>query len=892
MGDLWRSEYMTLLQIFIPAEAAHDVVQSLGELGLVQFIDLNNHVMAHLRSFVPELKKLSDMQFMLNTVVEQIITTNTELRFLRGAKKIGKEELVKLRPLSEVTPEEQQIGVDKLEIILTDVSASMVQLQNNKKKLDQAFIQLQEMQAILGADEGGLFTEVGAEVGDSSDDESLGDFNLDELGPVKTTGAKKIHKEGDDDTLRFITGVIPREKFEIFEKVVYRQSKGLALLRYREVEGEIMDLDSKALIPKNSFIVFYRGAYLGDKITKIATAFDAHVYPCPQKKKERKVLRKQLSSRSEELANVIEKGILQMKKLLAEVSLNIDFWHHFLLKEAAIYHTLNLLNFDNGKTLIGECWVPRESIDRVKQSLDEGKQRSGSTLDCILTVIETKQEPPTYFKTNKFTKVFQKIVDSYGIARYREVNPAVFTIITFPWQFGIMFGDVGHGFLLLLLSLYLIYKEKDFEGTEMNEMLAWPYKGRYLLLLMALYAIYMGALYNELFSIPMDFGSNWKPQFGPGLPNDTFVQIDNSPSGSYVFGIDPVWKGSTNELLYYNSVKMKASIIIGVLQMTVGLFLHFLNALEYGNYLDIFFEFIPRFVFLEAIFGYLCFMIFYKWCRDWMGQDIYNREAGIYGSNATGIYTGTSGTPGLLNELIYMFLPGGPKDDLYQGQSNAQTALVVFAFVSIPFMLLPKPLILKWQHYRSQKAAPTVDTVVVNDNKKNKENESSGDESFNELEGDKKEDAPGAAQPKNSEEEEEFQFGELMIHQLLETIEFVLGSVSHTASYLRLWALSLAHSELSSVFWEKIMFQLIDMTLGMNIFIVALATFAAYSVWWIVTLLVMMFMELLSALLHALRLHWVEFQSKFYKGDGYPFIPFSIRKVYTANRLPDVTRTR
>lgn len=91
--------------------------------------------------------------------------------------------------------------------------------------------------------------------------------------------------------------------------------------------------------------------------------------------------------------------------------------------------------------------------------------------------------------------------------------------------------------------------------------------------------------------------------------------------------------------------------------MSLGLLLHLFNGIYFRQPYDIFFEFIPRFIFLMSTFGYLVFMIFVKWNTDYT-HDIYKSH------NA----------PILLNEMIYMFLPGNPNTDypLYENQTKVQ----------------------------------------------------------------------------------------------------------------------------------------------------------------------------------------------------------------------------
>lgn len=78
----------------------------------------------------------------------------------------------------------------------------------------------------------------------------------------------------------------------------------------------------------------------------------------------------------------------------------------------------------------------------------------------------------------------------------------------FPFLFGVMFGDIGHGGILLLVGIYVNVKYEDLKKIDdLKDILAL----RYLLLMMGFFATYAGFIYNDFFSIPFNiFGSCWE----------------------------------------------------------------------------------------------------------------------------------------------------------------------------------------------------------------------------------------------------------------------------------------------------------------------------------------------------------------------------------------------
>jgi V-type H+-transporting ATPase subunit a len=100
---------------------------------------------------------------------------------------------------------------------------------------------------------------------------------------------------------------------------------------------------------------------------------------------------------------------------------------------------------------------------------------------------------------------------------------------------------------------------------------------------------------------------------------------------------------SKNELAFVNSLKMKMSVIIGVLQMLFGVLLKCLNAIHFGNKLDLIFECLPQVFFMSFLFGYMDVLIYLKWSQDW----------------TQGINKG-KGAPSIITEMMN-FIVGGAK---------------------------------------------------------------------------------------------------------------------------------------------------------------------------------------------------------------------------------------
>ncbi|KAJ1488313.1 V-type ATPase, V0 complex, 116kDa subunit family [Baffinella frigidus] len=929
----FRSEKMELIQLFIQSEAAHGTLHELGEVGAVQFKDLNVEKSAFQRLFVSDVRRCDDMLRILRIFADALVKEKMPARPDKA-----------LSPGSVVELHEK---LTELEKEIKEHNVSFTALKTQRQELDEHCRVLKQGAKWFQ----NAYTRGVSFTSPTQEADASGVEMMEGGGGAQKTGM-----------LGHIAGCCATSGIADLARTLFRATRGNMLLKHEEIED--LNTDDHDAVSKSVFVVFFSGDRSRSKIGKICDSFNSNKYKLPESQQQQTELLTQVEERLRDLSLVIDKTHEYRRSKLSVVRDSVAPWTEHVKRELGVFHTLNMFNYDvTHKCLIAEGWCPTEDLNDVREALRRGTAKSGATVQTVLNVVRFRETPPTFFRNSKVAQGTQKIVDAYGMARYQEFNPATFSVITFPFLFGVMFGDIGHGIMMTLAGILLVLYEKRLAPYAADEMFGTLYKGRYNILLMGIFATYCGFIYNEVFAVPFDVmgktlwcsGENAHDEQCMAIPgNDqygmqkwkrtTLVEaydfVTNSTTGEevvwdvYPMGTDPGFAHTGNKLNSVNSFKMKFAIIAGVIQMVAGVNCKLMNTLHFRDRLTMWFVYIPEMVFINSIFGYLCCLILIKWLTNWDAtyvlnnsmvvsipqvyceQDLSNMpcwsapfvynpadlnytyngapalmdlpptmwcmkgntpsagcaimewegklivEGNVFGNttmpdpmkfNADGC-RGSSGLegclmykqnpPSLLDTLIKMFMELGSvavSNQVIPGQGPLQIILILMAFISVPMLLLPKPYILKWRHEAAQ---------------------------HHQLHDEDEQEASGGG---GHGDGHEFDFGEEMVHQMIHTIEYVLGCISNTASYLRLWALSLAHAQLSEVFWEK---TVVDFGLApeggdMLMLFCTIAAWAAFTVG------VLMGMESLSAFLHALRLHWVEFMNKFYFGDGYKFMPFA-----------------
>ena len=299
--------------------------------------------------------------------------------------------------------------------------------------------------------------------------------------------------EAPDLAFSNIAGVLLNNDRVRFERMLFRATRGNCWIRFGPISeidalGDVVGTSGKSekTSERTVFIIFYKSQAIQVKIKKICDAFGARRYDIESLDRPND-LRAQESANARELKDakfVLEKNIATRKKLCETAALSIEEWFWVARREKSVYFTLNLFksNSSNSNMLRGSGWMLTSSADQMEKALSRAHAALNLPTSALLEEIPKNQwpTPHTHFKTNDYTDAFQEFVNTYGVPRYKEANPALFTAATFPFLFGIMYGDIGHGCCLLFFGLYLILTNQNSKSRTAGEMVKGVYGARYV----------------------------------------------------------------------------------------------------------------------------------------------------------------------------------------------------------------------------------------------------------------------------------------------------------------------------------------------------------------------------------------------------------------------------
>jgi len=213
-------------------------------------------------------------------------------------------------------------------------------------------------------------------------------------------------------------------------------------------------------------------------------------------------------------------------------------------------------------------FVPQNKFNELTQIVN-------TMMGDKVLVLENDQiefaEPPTKVTHSRFIKPFEEITKLYGLPKYEEVDPTPLIAITFPILFGLMFGDLGHGLVLLIGGLAV---GKLIKGNQSMKNVCW------IMAACGIGSMGAGLAFGEFFGQPI-FAPLW---FSP------FESVFNFLIFSLFVGIVQIISGivieMVNYLLKHNVVDAILTSVPKIAFFVGGVYLVAAYQLNFGAWLS------------------------------------------------------------------------------------------------------------------------------------------------------------------------------------------------------------------------------------------------------------------------------------------------------------------
>ncbi len=125
-----------------------------------------------------------------------------------------------------------------------------------------------------------------------------------------------------------------------------------------------------------------------------------------------------------------------------------------VLQLAAPYVALGEAARQRGDLSRLQGWVPTQDLALVEQTLSK-RLATPFVIEARNPLPEERSLVPSVMRHSRLLRPFSQLVTQYGVPRYGEVNPTHLFALTYILMFGMMFGDVGHGAVILATALLL-----------------------------------------------------------------------------------------------------------------------------------------------------------------------------------------------------------------------------------------------------------------------------------------------------------------------------------------------------------------------------------------------------------------------------------------------------